>query len=573
MLLPALLSMLLLIAVVGALVAIGKGDPRRGRRRLIRRIRTVRRRRLRPVLARLKHAMDLAWTRPERSAVEFQIRRVADRIERASGAADRFAASEKELSKALSLMEELGPPSWSGSRSAQGPHGGHGEPASGRSREPWHGQGWVAALALALAGVAAAGANGWLLYEHLLPAVADLPLLPAGADALTVAAAFTVLPFLFGLVYFALTVAGRALGLRVLAAVVVLLVVGLTALEAGIVVLALEALGIAAPTWWGGIAVTALLAGSAALLPPTIAALAHASIDRLERWVAARERRMAGRSLNRQNRLTDELGSTMDDMRTAAESLRTEVLALGREPAGRLLLQPEARPTVDRAAAVLRRLARTVDRDVDEEMVTEETSASVLARVAGGLFALVVWFTAAAAALAIAAGGLRLGAAAGFTPAMTAAAFAAIAALLLGGIILRSIFAAPGARFGPGGRVVLVLLLGLATASLAVVLGPLMAAVEGSFFQERPLAAGAWLNLLVLVAAVASTHLGEGIGAAGAVLSWSLAAAGFAAMAMVDLGLAGLDRVLSGIRRSAQTAARVRGGRQRVTLGQNAGER
>src|SRR5690606_28162127 len=142
-----------------------------------------------------------------------------------------------------------------------------------------------------------------------------------------------------------------------LAAIVVVLVVLLAALEAGAAVVALETRGLAQLTWWGGIAVATLLGGAAALLPPTVAAVAHAAIERLDRWVAARERRAAGRAVAQQDRLAGRLAGPVDAVVAAVESLQAEVRALGSEPAGRLLLHPGDGPTVERAGSVLRRLA------------------------------------------------------------------------------------------------------------------------------------------------------------------------------------------------------------------------
>lgn len=548
----ALLPVLLVIAAVGAVLALGRGDARRGRLRAIRRIRTVRRRFLRPLLGRLSRAMSLAWTRPIRADVSSQIRRVADQVERTHAAAGAFVAAEQGLSRSLSKLVELS--EHRDDRAGyHGPRDGDRQEQGGARRRSG-GHGWLTALALALAGAAVAGGNGWLLYRYLLPAVPDLVLIPAEVDAFTIALAFTVLPFLLGAVYLALRGAGAALGLRVLGVVVILLVIGLTAAEAALVVVALEALGIAEPTWWGGVAVSTLLAGSAALLPATSAALAHSAVERLERWASDRERRLAGRSMARQDQLAGRLGITIDDLRSSVETIRAEVRALASEHAGRLLLQPDSAPTVERAGTVLRRLARGVDRGSDTGVVEGQETGRVLGRVIGSLFALLIWLVAAAGALTLATDGLRHGAEVGFTLPMTAGAFAATAALLLGGLFARKVMFAPGIRLGSGGRALLVLLLVVGTAALAATLAPLMAATEGSYFQGQPLIAGAWLGLLVLVAAAASIQLAEGVGSAAGVVTWMLAGAASVILILLDLGLAGLDRCLGGARRPTERA-------------------
>jgi hypothetical protein len=568
-----LLALAFLTASAAALFWIGNGSFHRGKLRTVRRIRTARRRHLDPLRSRLKRTAMLAWSGPVRSSVDRQIRRVADRVERASAGAEQFVAAEHGLLKALAKLEELRPPEWAETWRPRP------SDSQSRARRPVRGRGWVSGLVLGLLAVAVAAGNGWLVYQYVVPTLPELYLIPDNVDPLTIGLAFAVLPFLLGLVYYAMRSAGTALGLQALAAVVVLLVLALGAAEGAAVVLALEAIGFVELSWWGGIGVATVLGGTAGLVAPTIAALAHSASDRFDDWMVARERQRADGETARQDQMVGRLRQGLDAMTSGVQTLVAELRALGAEPAGQLILDPGSRPTVERTGAVLRRLAMAVDRDgagmvADGTAVPQARPADIAIRVLGHLFGLGIWVVAAAGALAIAATGLRTDPETGVTAIMVGSAFAALAALVVGGLVLRVLFASPGVRLGPTGRAIAVLFLGVAILSLAAILAPLTAAADGGVFDGRPLVAGAWLNLMVLVAAMASTQLREGVAAAASVVTWSLAGVARLTLGILDLTLAAVDRLLTGRRAARRRPPASRGAARRLpTPGAAAGGR
>lgn len=566
MLTTILLAVAFLIASALSVLWIGDGSFRRGKLRTLRRIRTIRRRSLGPVRARLKRTARGAWSQPVRSAIDVQIRRVADRVERASAAAQHFIAAEQGLGGALAHLEKLQPPEWAETwqpRSA--PQGSPGRPTRGR--------GWASGLLLGLVAGAMAVGNGWLLYRYVAPTLPDLYLVAGTVDVLTIGLAFAALPFLLGLVYYAMRSAGSALGLRVLSAVVVLVVLAIGAAEGAAVVLALEAIGFVELSWWGGVGVATVAGATAALIPPTIAVLASSGIGRIDDWMTSRELQRAG-AASRQEPTVGRLRDTLESMTSGVQMLAAELRALRADPAGQLILDPGAAPTVERTGAVLRRLALTVERDDSGVLTGDASGADVAGRVAGHLFILGVWTLAAAGALTIVAPALRYDADAGVTSLFAGSALAALAALVVGGLLLRALFASPGLKLGRAGRGAWSVLLGVAVLSLAAVLGPLAAAVEGGLFEGQPLAAAAWLNLMVLVAAVASTRLREGVAAAAGVVTWVATAAARLALTLLDVALALLDRLLGGRKPATRHRAAPRSARRPTpTPGATAGHR
>lgn len=555
MLMIVLLALALLIASALSLLWIGDGSFRRGKLRALRRIRTVRRRWLGPVRARLKRTARRAWSQPVRSAVDLQVRRVADRVERASAAAERFIAAEQDLGSSLAQLEKLQPPEW-----AEGWHSRSAQPQAPASR-PARGAGWASGLLLGLAAAALAVGNGWLMYRYVAPTLPDLYLVAGTVDVLTIGLAFAALPFLLGLVYYAMRSAGSALGLRVLSAVVVLVVLAIGAAEGAAVVLALEAIGFVELSWWGGIGVAAVLGATGALIPPTVAALASSAIGRVDDWMTVRERQRAG-AATRQEPTVGRLRTTLESMTSGVQMLAAELRALRADPAGQLILDPGAAPTVERTGAVLRRLALAVERDDSGVLTGGASRGDVAGRVVGHLFILTVWTLAVGGALTIVAPALRYDADAGVTALIAGSALAALAALVVGGLLLRVLFASPELKLGRAGRGAWSVLVGLAVLSLSAVLAPLTAAVEGGMFEGQPLAAGAWLNLMVLTAAVASTRLREGVAAAAGVVTWVATGVARLALTLLDAVLALLDRLLGGRKPSNRHRPAPRGERR-----------
>ncbi|MFP4624187.1 MAG: hypothetical protein ACLFRX_08430, partial [Gemmatimonadota bacterium] len=405
----------------------------------------------------------------------------------------------------------------------------------------------VLAAALALTALVVAGANAWVLYAYIVPALpAPWPFATHGVDGLVVPAAFAGLSFLLGLAYFTLTAPGRKLGLRVLGGLVVLAVAAQAALEAAAVVVALEALNLVDPTWWGGIAAAVLLGGAAALVPPTVASLAHAAIEQLERWVAASQQRAVGRELVERDQIASRVRESLDGLAGAVESIRSEVLALEWEPAGKLLLGSDT-GSVNRLMTVLRRVASSIDDEVDRAWADRPGAAVGTARILADTAVLIAWVAAAGGAAALSSRGLVHAVATSSSVLVTGGTFAALATLIVSGLLLRTAGELGSDPPGPLVRGSSVLLIGLASASFAYALGSLAAGAGA--FDGQVLLTAAWLNILVLVAAVASVRLREGIGAVASAVTLGLSAAALLVLTAVDGALALLDRALVGLRR------------------------
>lgn len=527
--LPILLAVAIVVVIAAGILILGEGDWRRGNLRLVRRIRTVRRQQLPPVLHRLARTVAEAWDRPGRQAVASQLRRVASRVELAGAAADGFAHAQREMTRGLDRLRAVaGPTDWTDA----GPYA----PAGYRD-----GRGWLAALLLALTAVALGAANAWVLTVHVLPGLPASTWFPLDIPVtFTVSAAVSTLAFLLGLEYYTLTEpGGRDRAFRM---VVAMLIVVIALVEGVATVAALEAMAIAELTWWGGFVVAVLLGGAAGLAPAVLAALGHASIERFEQWSMARDRRAARRAVKQQRETARGLRESLDTMESRVMALRAELTALSSDGAGRLLFEPGESISVERAAKVLRRLAAAVEADPELPAEVQQERGAVASHLIRDWAALVIWVMATGAALSLVLPAIGGGAGTGIPTAMAAGSLAALAALLAGGGILRWILSRIPDT-GTNLRAALVLGLGLAAASFGVALGP---AVAGTGILEvGGVTAAAWLNLVVLVAAVASIRLPEGLRATAALVTVLVAGGMWLLVRLVDVLLKAMDGLLT----------------------------
>lgn len=518
----------ILLVIVGLILGVGRGSWRRGARRLVRRVRTLRRRRLAPALGRLRGILATAWTRTPRRRVSAQLRRVADRVERVGSASGEFVRARTDLSRDLSQLQDItvvGPP----------PKGG----APVRARKPTSSRDWLVAVAMALAGLVVAAANVWLLTELILP---YLPQSVMVERTITIPLAVSSLAFVFGLAYFALG-AAEGPGSRVFQWATGLLIAMLAAAQGLAVVSALEGRGIATATWWGGIAVAGFLGLAGALVPAIIAASSHAAIDRFEKWLSARGVREARTALSRQHETSERLRDTLDKMEDRVTAMRAELGALAQLGAGRLLLTGDA-ATVERATLVLDRLARKVETDPEAHAEGRGGVIRIGLELLRDLFALAVWTLAAAFMFVVVLPSLgELGTGG---PLLSAALLAGIGVLLVMGAILRWILAEVPIEKATSLRGALVLVTGLAAVALGAALGP--AAAAAGTLETTGLQASGWLVLLVLVGAVASARLQEGVSAAGSLVTAFLAGTAWIVLAAANLILAGFDVLLTGYR-------------------------
>ncbi|NIP78960.1 MAG: hypothetical protein GWM90_07075, partial [Gemmatimonadetes bacterium] len=237
----------------------------------------------------------------------------------------------------------------------------------------------------------------------------------------------------------------------------------------------LQVRGLAELTWWGGIAVAALLGGSAALVPAVLAALGYAAIERLEAWMVARERQAARRAVSEQRETAVRLRDALDRMEDRVLTIRAELRALSSEGAGALLLQPADQSSVDRATNILRRLALAVEVDPDSPGEGRLGRGATAFRLLRDTAALLLWLVAATGALSLVLPALVGGSGGDVPGLMAGAVLAALGALMVGGGVLRWILLQPALGSRSGLRAALVLLLGLLAVSLAVALGPLIA--------------------------------------------------------------------------------------------------
>jgi hypothetical protein len=507
--------------------------------RRVRRIRALRRRRLQLLLDDLGRRIRYAWMGPVRRSVAWQLDRLAQAVERSTDAAERIVASETRLSRELERLADL-------PRHRTTFVGGQPRP----SVVP--GSAAVGVVLLLGAGALVAG-NTWLLDTHLLPPVATSQLPGAAlAQGPWLAAAFSTLAVLLGIFHFALFTVGRSAALRLLGVAAGLLLMAQAALQAGATIVAVQAWAGNVTGSWAGIGAIALLAGSAGLVPPVIAAMTHAALDRFARWTAGREQRVAARAGVAQDRLRARLDRAIHEVTDGLATVRESSRGIPEGDPARLLVRPEPAPSVERLANVLRRLAVAVERDPATEMAPPTT---VMFQHALGLGALLLWMLAAGATVAIAgrAGGALRDA--GQSGLVAFGLMAAVAALLVGGLVLRLMLERPERRTAGVTGAAGLILLGLGIAAIAMGLGPL--ATRAGSLPVDPFSAAAILYFLVLAAALGSARLPEGVRTGVAILRSAILGVAWLAVGLADLVLAGVDRLLVG-RRHRRRPARAR---------------
>jgi hypothetical protein len=527
--------------------------------RLVRRVRTLRRRVVGPRLTRLGARLASLWTDPSRRTVAWQLRRLALSLEASLSAAARIAAAEERLSRDL---ERLGDAFRPHRRETPGPPG----PPVRLAVVPGS---LAVGLTLAATGLALAAANAWLLDRVLIPPVLErdslrLVLVPGPWLAIP----FSTLALVLGLFHFALFTTGRSAWLRLLGAAAVLLLLAQGSLQAWATVVAVQAWAGPVTGTWAGMAALVLLAGAAGLVPPVIGATAHASMDRVSRWSATREYRRAGRAGDARDRLAARLERSLQQLSAGVAALRAETATIPEGDAARLLVRPAPEASVERLAGVLRRLALSVERDPAAEPTAARTAPL---RYLADLGALALWLLAAGASLSIAtpaAGAVATGGASGL---VAAAALGALLALLIGGLLLRLGLERPGRRTDPAAAGAAALLLTVAAAALASGLVALAAA--GSPAGQDPRAIGALLTVLAMTAALASARLPEAIMSAGAAVRLAAGGVAWSGLRVADLALAAADLALAGHRRARRPHRRRRVGAAAGNLGTRAGTR
>lgn len=534
---PLLLAVVVLVLLLVALVlGLGRGSWRRGALRLVRRERTARRRVVAPTLDRLRRVVARAWSRPTYRGLATQLRSIADRVDRVALASTEFVRVQRDLTRSLDYLKETSAASMPQSTVQ-----------SARRNEPGMGRGWFVALLLALTGLGFAVGNVWLLTEFVIE---NLPVAVRVPETMTIPVGASSLAFLLGLAYFALRSPG-GMASRVFRGLASLVIIMLVIAEGVAIVLALENAGLVTLTWWGGIGVATLLGAAGGLVPAIIAALAHAAIAHLEGWLTARDTRAARRALTKQRETSNQLGTTLDQLESRVTTLRAELKAMTSEALGQLLLGGET-ASVERTTLVLRRVARSMEAERRGDPV--ETSGTTL-RLLRDVIILGIWGVAAVATLFVvlpAAAELRVG-----VTWLSAAAVAGVGVLLLSGAILRWILSRPVMTRTDPLRGVLVFLTGLAVVALGAAFGPAIA--RTGVMNASPLEAGAFVVLLVLVGALASARLAEGVSALASLAIALFAGAAWLIVALADLLLAVLDLLLTGTRSTGRSTGARRG--------------
>lgn len=534
---PLLLAVVVLVLLLVALVlGLGRGSWRRGALRLVRRERTARRRVVAPTLDRLRRVVARAWSRPTYRGLATQLRSIADRVERVALASTEFVRAQRDLTRSLDYLKEISAASMPQSTVQ-----------SARRNEPGMGRGWFVALLLALTGLGFAVGNVWLLTEFVienLPATVRVP------ETMTIPVGASSLAFLLGLAYFALSSLGGVAS-RVFRGLASLVIAMLVVAEGVAIVVALESAGLVTLTWWGGIGVATLLGAAGGLVPAVIAALAHAAIERLESWLTARDTRAARRALTRQRETSNQLGTTLDELESRVTTLRAELKAMTSEALGPLLLEGEE-ASVERTTLVLRRVSRSMEAERRGDPVG--TSGATL-RLLRDVITLGFWAVVTVATLFVvlpAAAELWVG-----VTWLSAAAVAGVGVLLLSGAILRWILSRPVMTRTDPLRGVLVLLAGLAAVALGTAFGPAVA--RAGVLDASPLQAGAFVVLLVLVGALASARLAEGVSALASLAIALFVGTAWLIVALADLLLVGLDLLLTGARSTGRSVGARRG--------------
>jgi hypothetical protein len=497
------------------------------RLRLIRRLRSVRRRTLQPLLDRLRRRAAAVWTEPARRSVAWQLTRLARAVEGATLASGRLAAAEDRLAREVDRLANL-------PRPRPAPGAGWSPPQTPTTVVP--------ALAVAAAAALLAAGNTFLVERYLLPPVAALEL--PGTELVGgfwLAGLFSTLALLLGLFHYALHTVGRSLGLRLLGVAAALLLVAQGVLQGGATVVAVEAWVGDVTGSWAGLAAVSMLAGSAGLLPPVIGALSHATVERFARWSDTADQRLAAQAAVAQERLTSRVDRSLREVAAGLAAVRHEAAGVPEGDVSRLLIRPHPAPTLERLATLLRRMGDTVERDPAQGLATP--SALALRHLLA-LGALLAWVLAAAGAVALGAPAASAALEAGQSGLVAAGSLTALVALLLGGLALRLIMDRPGAHLPMPATFMALLLLVVAAGCTAMALGPFAAGVGP--VPADPLTAAAVLNLLVLAAALPSAFLPEGVLTAGSLLQFSALALARTALRTADLAAAAADRALGG---------------------------
>jgi hypothetical protein len=538
------------------------------RLRVVRRLRVLRRRHVGPKLRALAARTSSQWSAPARLSVAAQLRRLALAVDASLAVGSRMAAAEERLGRELSRLEQLSGVSRDGSRGRADWAPSAGWDAGRGSGGARHGGGGPVvpgslsvALLLGLAALGLVAANSWLLDRYLIP-----PVLESGVLRLLVvpgpwlAIPFSVLALVLGLFHFALYDSGRSAALRVLGVAAVLLLVGQGAAQGWATVVAVNAWTGAATSSWAGAGALVLLAGAAGLVPPVIGATAHACMDRLARWSAARELRAAGRVGHAGTGALRRVEKAAQEVVAGVSGLRAEAATVPEGDVARLLVRPDPAPSVDRLVLVLQRMADSVERD---RVGLRQPAGAAGLRHLGDTGVLLLWVLAAGASIVLgapAAGALGAEAlaspagapgAGALAPAWSGAipglaALACLLALLVSGLALRFLLRRPGRQVDHRVSGAAILLLGITVASMAMALGGAASVQEPQRFD--PLSAAALLNVTILVAAIASVRLPEAIHSVGALLRAAVTGVGWLALRLVDMVLALADFALTGRR-------------------------
>ncbi len=539
MVLPLIAVVVIVAAVVvGLVVFLGRGNTRRGRLRLVRRVRKLRRRVLDPALWRLGRGIRMASERPGRRSVAEQLRRVAQRLEGAHRAGRDFEKAQRELAQGVERVRQVVEARALRSDASRRPGNAVLTPA-----------GLVVGVLLVVAALALAAGNAWVLLTYVAPVAGQAEWVPFTVPAgPVVPVGLAAAALLLGLGNYAL-LAVRQIGGRILLVLAALVVLGLGALEGAGVVAALDARDVVAFDWWGGYALVGLVGVAAALVPPLTAVLAHAAIDRLHGWVLGRERRAAARVATAQFRAANDLPAVLSRMESSLALVEAELSALAMAGAGRLLLHPGEEASVERAVRVLRRLAVEVEENHDvpgDGRAGPDTPAYVLRDLA----ALGAWGVATSVALLVGLTAVDTGIPAGLPVSVIAALIGAVGLLGLGGLVMRWTLARTLSAEEPVVRAAMVLVWAFAAACAGAALAPLTAAAP--YFHGSEVTAGATLTLFILVAGTASVRLPESVTAAATVLYLVVAGSVWLVLRVVDLAAAVVDGILVGFRRGSR---------------------
>jgi hypothetical protein len=519
--------------------------PRSRTLRLVRRLRALRRRQVRPRLFRVGRRLATLWREPARRSVAWQLRRVATAVEASIAVAGRLTAAEERLSDQLERIVDFPRPP----RAAPSGYGPGGLVVPGTLS---------VAVALAVAALVLVAGNAWLLDRHLVP-----PVLAAGgtrfgiAPGLWLALTFSTLALVLGLFHYALFTAGRSVALRLLGALAVILLVAQGGVQAAATVVAVQSwVGVVVTSTWAGMGALVLIAGVAGLVPPVIGVTAHGAIDRFARWSAAREQRVVGRAVRARERLAGRMEISLHNVSRGIAALRAEAGSIPDGDVARLLVRPADGASVERLVMVLRRMAAGVERDPRTEPVPAGTLAL---RHLADVAALALWLVTASAALSIAAPAVASAmAGGGISGLVLSGVLGGLLALLVGGLLLRLLLDRPGRGPEPRAVAASIVLLTVAAVALALAIGS-FAAMHPPF-QGDPLTAAALLTLLVLTAALASTRLPEAIRAGGNAVRFVTGGAAWVGLSLADLALAAADLVLTGRRPAVRRPRRAHRG-------------